>query len=105
MDFWIGFLVGAATMNWALSSLIEWALFRRILDDPRTGMVAASSVATVILFFLYLPSIARGRGPASGAFVIILTGILVAVARLLSYRTRKAAEDVSEPPGIEDVFR
>ena len=104
MAFWIGFLVGASAVNWALASLIEWLLFRRVLDDPRTGMVAASSVATVILFFVYLSNSAGGRSPASGAFVIILSGILVGVARLLSHRSRKEAERVSEP-GVEDVFR
>ena len=104
MAFWIGFLVGASAINWALSSLIEWLLFRRVLDDPRTGMVAASSAATVILFFGYLSNSADGRSPASGAFGIILSGILVGVARLLSHRSRTEAEQISEP-GVEDVFR
>ena len=67
-------------------------------------MVAASSAATVILFFGYLSNSADGRSPASGAFGIILSGILVGVARLLSHRSRTEAEQISEP-GVEDVFR
>ncbi len=60
MAHWLGATVGSFLAIYLLAKLLEWAIFRRVSDDPYAGKMLSVSVALV------LAGILAGFGMADG---------------------------------------
>jgi hypothetical protein len=96
----IGLIIGGVIAIYLLSLLIEWALFKRILDDPRAGGLASTACAFVLAVILYGFGNANGGAwnPMPGAIAYLVGAVIVAILRLIALRGRQAAseEDLSD---------
>jgi hypothetical protein len=63
----IGLFIGAAIVLHLLSALFEWALFKRVMDDPVAGKATSLFAAWVLVSLLI----------ASGALILRTSAILV----------------------------
>ena len=101
----IGLFVGAAIVLHLLSALFEWALFKRVMDDPVAGKATSLFAAWVLVSLLI----------ASGAVILRTVAIPVFGATaliLLPFWMRsgfKARQRISERDGLvadlEETFR
>ena len=81
MPYLVGQLVGAFIAVWLFSRLIEWAVLKRVLNDPvigKVGSVAAALVVIEVVFYFtsYSPfNSVYPSGAASYAFAALVWGV------------------------------
>lgn len=100
----IGYIIGCLIAIYALASLWEWALFKRISDNPITG-----KVSSVVAAWLTGSTLA-GFGMADGgpfAWSAFLTYLIPAIpVGFLFYRRGVKIRDVGEGADeLEKTFR
>ena len=100
----LGMLVGGTLAVLLFSWLLEWAIFKRVLDTPETGITASVIMAALLGVVLYGFGSANGGAwkPFPGGFVYILGAVIVLPLRLRAYRRRAEAAESDE---LADTFR
>jgi hypothetical protein len=73
----MGQIVGGIIAIALLASLAEWALIKRVMDDPAAGGVASVAVAYVLAVVLYGFVSANGNGWQPSGIIAYLPGALV----------------------------
>jgi hypothetical protein len=88
----LGTTVGGLIIIYLLSSLLEWAIMKRVLDSPTQGIPASVAVAVVLAIILYGFGNADGGtwNPLPGGIGYIVAGIMIWLARLFAWRRREA---------------
>jgi hypothetical protein len=92
-----GQIIGAAIAMFLFSWLIEWALFKRILDDPVQGKVGSVVAAWLIASLVHL---ANDPGYPE---TFVIYGIPAIAIGIWKYRVGKKARDNFDE--LEDTFR
>jgi hypothetical protein len=102
---WAGMLVGGLMIVFLMSVLLEWAIFKRVVDTAPVGITLSVVSAMIIAFILYGFGNADGGpwNPIPGGVAYIIAGVIVLPLRLLGYRRRAAAAANDE--GLEETFR
>jgi peptidoglycan/LPS O-acetylase OafA/YrhL len=97
----LGMVVGGVLVVLILSWLLEWAIFKRVLDEAESGITASVVVAAFLAIVLYGFGTANGHGwsPSFEAmFAYALAACIVLPLRLRSYKRRaeKPEENLGE---------
>jgi|GEM_PF-1590367 len=101
---WIGMTVGGMIAVYFGSSLLEWAIFKRVVDTAPVGITLSVVTAVALAVVLYGFGNADGGpwNPLPGGIAYIVAGAIVWALKLWSYRRR--AEAARAESGIEEIF-
>lgn len=90
----IGAIVGGSILIYLLSALIEWAVIKRVMNDPKIGVLVAVALATGIAIILAGLGNADGGpfNPGEMALPYLIAGAIVGAIRFF-IRARRAAKD------------
>jgi hypothetical protein len=73
----VGQLIGGVLAIFVLYALLEWAVFKRVMDDPVKGKAVSVIGAYVLAVALYGFGAADGGPWNPAGFVIYLPGLLI----------------------------
>lgn len=99
---YLGFFVGGLLAIYLLAALWEWALFKRVLDDPLTGKLASVGAGWLT------SSVLAGFGMADGgtyywpAFLAYLPA--AAILAIFAYRRGQRLRGEQAPDGLAETF-
>ena len=102
MAYLLGSLVGGLIAIYLLAALWEWALFKRILDDPLKGKLAAVGAGWLT------SSVLAGFGMADGgsyywpAFLAYLPA--AAIMAFFAYNRGQRLREQQVPNGLSETF-
>lgn len=98
----IGMTVGGVLAVFLLSALLEWAIFKRVVDTAPVGIALSVGSAVVLAIILYGFGSADGGpwNPFPGGFAYVVAGLIVLPLRLWSYRRRAEKAD----DGLAETF-
>ena len=100
----IGAFVGGFVLIYLLSKLIEWAVIKRVMDDPIKGGFTSIAIAYVLASILYGFGSANGGAWLPYGFMIYMPGAAaVALIRMAMRKTREPQP--SETDDLEETFR
>ena len=102
--FTIGGLIGGFLAMYVLSLLWEWALFKRINDDPVTGKLSAVAAAWLSGSALAGFGMANGEPYAWFAFSIYLIPAIL-VGFLFYRRGMKLRDETEDGEDLTETFR
>ncbi len=85
----MGQIIGGALLIYLLSKLIEWALIKRIMNDPIAGGFVSVGIAYVLAVIIYGFGSANG-GPwnSSGLLAYVPGAVAVAIIRIVMRKRR-----------------
>jgi len=91
----MGQVVGGALLIYLLSKLIEWAIIKRVMNDPIAGGFVSVGIAYVLAVILYGYGFANGGPWNSSGFLAYAPGaVIVAIIRMVM--RKKRIEDATE---------
>jgi len=101
----IGMIVGGLIAVYFVASLLEWAIFKRVVNTAPVGITLSVATAVALAVVLYGFGNADGGpwNPLPGGVAYIVAGAIVWALKLLSYRRRAAAAQTDE--SLEEIFR
>lgn len=101
---WMGMTLGGMIAVYFIATLLEWAIFKRVVDTAPVGITLSVASAVALAVALYGFGNADGGqwNPLPGGIAYILAGGIVWALKLWSYRRR--AEATRAETGIEEVF-
>ena len=98
MAGWAGMIFGGVVAVFLLSMLLEWALFKRITDSPKTGI--PFSVCSAVILAIVIYGFGHANGGAWNAFpngvAYIIGGAIVLAFRMWEYGRRVERDDLGE---------
>ena len=100
----IGMIVGATLAIYLLASLLEWALFKRIVDSPELGKGLSVGCAVVMAIILYGFGNANGGpwDPLPGGIAYVVGGAIAFSVMLWQHNRREEA--LEEQAAMPDTF-
>lgn len=102
MAYFIGLVIGGVIGIYLLSSLLEWAVFKRVVDDPVVGKVGSVVAAYAIAVAAYGLSSATADGQWNPLSILnYLPGAVIVGA--LKYRAGIKARDYLDG-SFTDIF-
>jgi hypothetical protein len=89
----IGLIVGGCIIIYLLSSLIEWAIVQRVMDNPKAGVLVSVGCATILAIILagFGNADCGPYNPGEFAIPYLIAGVAVGAIRFL-LRSRKSSE-------------
>jgi len=101
---WIGMTVGGMIAIYFVSSILEWAIFKRVVDTAPVGITLSIVAALALTVVLYGFGTANGGpwNPLPGGITYIVGGAIIWALKMWSYRRR--AEAAQAESGIEEIF-
>lgn len=101
-----GQFVGGFLGIYVFSKLIEWAILKRVLDDPIKGKVGSVLAALALGLVVYtLTSYGRANYTSGIASYVFAAAILSFFAYQRGARLRDEQFDYAERPDLEETFR
>ena len=100
----IAMVLGGMFAIYFLASLLEWAIFKRVVDTAPVGITLSIITAVALAIVLYGFGNADGGpwNPLPGGVAYIVAGGIVWALKLASYRRRAAAAESES--GLEEIF-
>ena len=100
----IGMTLGGMIAVYFVATLLEWAIFKRVVDTAPVGITLSVAAAVVLAVILYGFGNADGGpwNPLPGGISYVLGGAVVWALKLWSYRRRAAAAEAEG--GLEEIF-
>ncbi|MGN6820099.1 MAG: hypothetical protein ACTHJR_15650 [Sphingomonas sp.] len=96
--FLVAGMVGGILGIWILKTLLEWAIFKRVMNDPVAGKLASVGCAYAIAIFLYGYLARNGVGLAA---LVYFPGLML--WSVLGYiRGTKTKAEMTD--GVVEVF-
>lgn len=102
--FLIAMFLGGLVAIYFLASLLEWAIFKRVVDTAPVGITLSVVAAVALAVLLYGFGNADGAwDPLPGGVAYVVAGGIVWALKLASYRRRAAAAQAK--PSLEEIFK
>lgn len=100
----IGMIVGGMIAIYFFASLLEWAIFKRVVDTAPVGITLSVAAAVALAVVLYGFGNADGGpwNPLPGGIAYIVGGGIVWALKMASYRRRAAAAHTES--GLAEIF-
>jgi hypothetical protein len=100
----IGLTVGGMIAVYFVASLLEWAIFKRVVDTAPVGITLSVVAAVALAVVLYGFGNADGGpwNPLPGGVTYIVAGAIVWALKLWSYRRRAAVAQAED--GLGEIF-
>ena len=101
---WIGMTLGGMIGVYFIASLLEWALFKRVVDTAPVGITLSVVAAVALAIVVYGFGNADGGpwNPLPGGIAYVVGGAVVWALKLWSYRRR--AEASRAQSGLGEIF-
>lgn len=102
---WIAMTAGGMIAVYFVASLLEWAIFKRVVDTAPVGITLSvvAAVAVAIVLYGFANSDAdESFNPLPGGIAYVVAGAIVWALKLWSYRRR--AEAARSESGLEEIF-
>lgn len=101
----IAMVLGGLVAIYFFASLLEWAIFKRVVDTAPVGITLSVVAAVALAVVLYGFGNADGGpwNPLPGGVAYIVAGGIVWALKLASYRRRSATAQADN--GLEEIFK